>query len=80
VKKSLIATQNIFSTMLKFTSLPIQNTPSGLRRWICGRFASQTAHIERKTLNFFTGTFDKPLYGFSIIPEIEIGSNLIVVL
>jgi len=40
LKKSLFAAQHIFSTHLRLASLQIQNSPFGLRHWICNRFAS----------------------------------------
>jgi hypothetical protein len=39
-RKSLFAAQNIFSTILKLTSLQIGNSPFGLKHPICGRFVS----------------------------------------
>jgi hypothetical protein len=39
-KRSLFAAQNIFSTILEFASLQLQNAPFGLKHWLCGRSAS----------------------------------------
>ena len=38
--KSHFALWKEFLTILEFASLQIQNSPFGLRHWICGRFAS----------------------------------------
>ncbi len=47
LKKSLIAAQNIFSTILKFASLQTQNSPFGLKHWVCERSVSLIMVIEK---------------------------------
>jgi hypothetical protein len=43
----LFATQNIFSTILKFATLQIGNSPFRLKHPICGRFASLRMATEK---------------------------------
>jgi len=43
----LFTAQKLFSTILKFASLQIQNSPFRLKHWICDRFASLSPSVHK---------------------------------